>query len=150
MMTYKTVQLYDSDMDAYALLAEAQAHLRQQHISAGAQSVFIGRMRDSNQGQSVSEMQMEHYPGMTEKQLERIAESAAKRWPLQQCMIRHRYGRIEPGDDIVVIATWSEHREAAIRSCEYIIEELKSRATFWKKEVLTDSGEARWVAASAQ
>lgn len=145
MMNSKTVQLHSSNMDAYALLAEAEAFIRQQNFGIGANSVFIGRMRNSNQGQNVSEMFMEHYPGMTEKQLEKITATAASKWPLQHCIVRHRYGSIHPGDDIVLVATWSEHREAAIRSCEYIIEELKSRATFWKKETLAQDGSTRWV-----
>jgi len=144
-MNSKTVQLHSASMDAYSLLAEAQAFVRQQNLNVGANSVFIGRMRGSNQGHAVSEMFMEHYPGMTEKQLDKITATAAQKWPLQHCIVRHRYGSIQPGDDIVLVATWSEHRDAAIRSCEYIIEELKARATFWKKETLSRDGTSHWV-----
>lgn len=149
MMNSKIVQLHSSNMDAYALLAEAQTYMRQQNLGVGANSVFIGRMRENNQGQNVSAMYMEHYPGMTEKQLEKITATAARKWPLQHCIVRHRYGNIQPGDDIVLVATWSEHRDAAIRSCEYIIEELKARATFWKKETLANDGSTRWVDSKA-
>lgn len=109
----------------------------------GATAVFVGTMRDFNEGDVVSEMTLEHYPGMTEKELQRIAQEAKERWPLLDCLIIHRVGRIMPNDSIVLLAVWSAHRAAAFDASRYLMEALKSRAPFWKSEV-TD-GATRWV-----
>ena len=110
----------------------------------GAAATFVGNMRDFNEGDRVSEMFLEHYPGMTERCLEKIIEEAGRRWSFLEALVIHRVGKIEPGETIVLVAIWSTHRGSAFDACRYIMEELKSRAPFWKKETLPDL--ERWVA----
>ena len=98
--------------------------------------------RDSGQGR-VEAMTLEHYPGMTEKMLERIDAEAHRRWPLEASLVIHRYGRMEPGERIVLVATASAHRQAAFESCQFLIDWLKTKAPFWKLEETPDGG--RWV-----
>jgi molybdopterin synthase catalytic subunit len=109
----------------------------------GANAIFIGTMRDFNEGDAVKAMTLEHYEGMTQRHLERIATEAKSRYALDDVLIVHRVGALLPGDPIVVVAVWSSHRAAAFDGCRFIMEDLKSRAPFWKKEVL-ESG-TRWV-----
>jgi len=109
----------------------------------GATAVFVGTMRDFNQGEAVHSLFLEHYPGMTESQLEKIATEAARRWDLIDALIVHRVGELKPDDPIVLVAVWSVHRKDAFDANRYLMEELKSRAPFWKKEQLTDG--SRWV-----
>lgn len=111
--------------------------------SYGATVVFVGSMRDCNQGDLVLGMDLEHYPGMTERYLEKIARQAAQRWELIDTLIVHRVGHLCPGDPIVLVAVWSAHRQAGFEASRYLMEELKSRAPFWKKEQLEDG--SRWV-----
>jgi len=110
----------------------------------GAIATFVGTMRDFNDGRAVSGMLLEHYPGMTEQPLRAIGEEAGKRWPLLDWLVVHRVGDIRPAEAIVLVATWAAHRGDALDACRFIIDDLKSRAPFWKKE-LTDTG-AHWVA----
>ncbi|MEQ1485746.1 molybdenum cofactor biosynthesis protein MoaE [Methyloglobulus sp.] len=110
----------------------------------GATSIFIGTMRDYNEGVGVQSMVLEYYPGMTEKQLEKIIADAEQRWQIIDTYVVHRVGEIKPDDTIVVVAVWSSHRGDAFDACRFIMEALKSTAPFWKKEVL-DSGQTRWV-----
>ncbi len=112
--------------------------------SFGACTVFVGTMRDFNEGEPVSEMVLEHYQGMTEKQLIKLAEQAQSSYALLDLLLLHRVGEIRPNMPIVLIAVWSAHRAAALEACRELIETLKTRATFWKKETL--SGRQRWVA----
>lgn len=112
--------------------------------SFGATATFTGTMRDFNEGDEVSAMTLEHYPGMTEKQLEEIIEDAKSQWDIIDALIVHRVGDIVPGQPIVLTAVWSAHRAAAFDACRFLMEALKSRATFWKKETLND-GKQRWV-----
>ena len=112
--------------------------------SFGATASFIGTMRDFNEGDTVSGMHLEHYPGMTEKQLESIIDDAKSKWDILDALIVHRVGDIVPGESIVLTVVCSAHRAAAFDACRFLMEELKSRATFWKKEQLT-TGDARWV-----
>ncbi|MGR8920253.1 MAG: molybdenum cofactor biosynthesis protein MoaE [Gammaproteobacteria bacterium] len=109
----------------------------------GAQASFVGSMRDFNDGAAVESMLLEHYPGMTERHLEAIAAEAAKRWGLDDVLLVHRVGEVRPGDAIVLVAVWSAHRAHAFESCRHIMEDLKSRAPFWKKEQTADGD--RWV-----
>ncbi len=109
----------------------------------GATAVFVGTMRDFNEGSRIRSMTLEHYPGMTEKHLEAISAEARKRWDILDSLIIHRHGAMQPGHPIVLVAVWSAHRANAFDACRFLIEELKSRAPFWKKEMLTE-GE-RWV-----
>lgn len=110
----------------------------------GATSVFVGTMRDFNQGDSVQSMYLEHYPGMTEKQLQHIIEQAEQQWSLLDTLVVHRVGSVVPDDTLVLVATWSAHRGDAFDACRFIMETLKSRAPFWKQETLA-SGQMRWV-----
>jgi molybdopterin synthase catalytic subunit len=109
----------------------------------GATAVFIGTMRDFNDDSDVSVMTLEHYPGMTERHLEEIAQAASGQWPLLAALVTHRVGALNPGDPIVVVCVWSAHRAEAFDACRFIMEDLKSKAPFWKKETRPD-GE-RWV-----
>ncbi|QKT03211.1 molybdenum cofactor biosynthesis protein MoaE [Ectothiorhodospiraceae bacterium 2226] len=109
----------------------------------GATAVFVGTMRDFNEGDAVQAMRLEHYPGMTEKHLEAMCAAARERWPLLDTLILHRVGEIRPQDPIVLVAVWSAHRAAAFEASRFLMEELKSRAPFWKKE--STGGGERWV-----
>lgn len=109
----------------------------------GATAAFTGTMRDFNEGESVLGMTLEYYPGMTEKQLEEICQYSMDRWKVLHVLLLHRVGRIEVGEAIVLVAVWTAHRGEAFDACRHIMEELKSRAPFWKKEDL-EQGE-RWV-----
>jgi molybdopterin synthase catalytic subunit len=113
----------------------------------GAVATFVGLVRDLNEGARVSRMSLEHYPGMTERALEEICAEAARRWDLLDSRVVHRVGPLEPGDAIVLVAVSSAHRGDAFAACEFIMDYLKTRAPFWKKEV-TPEGE-RWVEARA-
>jgi molybdopterin synthase catalytic subunit len=113
---------------------------------AGATAVFVGSMRDFNESQNVHTMTLEHYPGMTERHLEKICEDAGNRWALQEILVIHRVGALRSADPIVLVAVWSAHRAAAFEACASVMEALKSHAPFWKKEEL-DEGH-RWVASN--
>ena len=112
----------------------------------GAVAVFIGLVRDFATDTSVSAMTLEHYPGMTERMIEQIEAEAHERWPLDGTVIVHRYGRLEPGDRIVMVGVASAHRAAAFEACQFLMDWLKTKAPFWKLEE-TDAG-ARWVEAT--
>ncbi|MGA7980141.1 MAG: molybdopterin synthase catalytic subunit MoaE [Chromatiaceae bacterium] len=126
-------------------IAAEQEAVRRGRPEVGALVTFVGLMRDMNAGERVSRMTLEHYPGMTEKALAAIAEEAANRWDLQGVRIVHRVGDLMPQDPIVLVAVTSSHRGEAFRACEFLIDYLKTKAPFWKKEV-TEAGE-RWVEA---
>ncbi|MGD9601503.1 MAG: molybdenum cofactor biosynthesis protein MoaE [Gammaproteobacteria bacterium] len=111
--------------------------------AVGATATFVGTMRDFNEGDTVRAMTLEHYPGMTERHLEDICADARRRWTLLETLVVHRIGDILPGDPIVLVAVWSAHRAEAFEACRFIMEDLKSRAPFWKKETL--AGGTRWV-----
>lgn len=110
----------------------------------GATAVFVGSSRDHNEGRSVAGLFLDYYPRMTEAYLNRLCDEAAEKWPIQHALVLHRVGEIAVGETIVLVATWSAHRAAALEACRYLIEELKHRAPFWKKETLA-TGEALWV-----
>ncbi|HEX2603051.1 MAG TPA: molybdopterin synthase catalytic subunit MoaE [Oxalicibacterium sp.] len=119
------------------------AALRRHNPQVGAVVTFIGTVRDINEGSSVAGMELEHYPGMTEKALEDIVEQAKARWDIGDALVIHRVGPLLPKDQIVLVAVTSAHRGEAFDACEFIIDYLKTRAPFWKKEQ-TPQG-ARWV-----
>lgn len=125
--------------DAGQLLNQMQA----KQLGIGAVASFVGYVRDYNQDAAVSELLLEHYPGMTEKALEKIVEQAEQRWPLLRVKVVHRVGLLGLGEPIVFVAVASAHRQAAFAACEFIMDYLKARAPFWKKEH-TEQG-ARWV-----
>lgn len=137
-----TVLLLDKPFDPWHELAQFEKKLRPG--SVGATATFVGTMRDFNEGQNVTGMLLEHYPGMTEKQLDSIVERAGQQWSIDDALIIHRVGQISPGDPIVLCAIWSAHRAAAFEACRFLMEALKSEATFWKKETLSDES-SRWV-----
>ena len=110
---------------------------------------FTGLVRDIGGPEALKAMTLEHYPGMTERLLGEIEAEARARWPLEASLIVHRYGRLEPGDRIVLVATASPHRQAAFDSCAFLIDWLKTKAPFWKLEE-TARGDARWVAARGE
>jgi molybdopterin synthase catalytic subunit len=124
--------------------AELQT-LKAGKTNIGGTVMFVGTVRDVSDGTQVSAMTLEHYHGMTEKALQDIEDDARRRWPLDDCLIVHRYGRLEPGDDIVLVIAASAHREAAFAACHFLIDWLKTRAPFWKLE--EGSSGASWVAA---
>jgi len=131
-------------VEAFELGAEAEG-FAQANNSAGAIVTFTGIVRDAPQGGLVA-MEIEHYPGMTLKALNEIAQTAMERWSLADTLVIHRYGRLEPGEQIMMVATAARHRKDAFEAAEYLMDYLKSRAPFWKKEILND-GATDWVAA---
>jgi molybdopterin synthase catalytic subunit len=119
-------------------------------LSAGSTNVggvasFVGLVRDMAGEQRITAMTLEHYPGMTESALEKMEHAARQRWPLDDVLIVHRFGRLEPGERIVLVATASAHRAAALESCHLLIDWLKTKAPFWKQEETAEG--SRWVAA---
>jgi molybdopterin synthase catalytic subunit len=114
----------------------------------GGIASFVGLVRDIGGSDPVTALTLEHYPGMTEKKLAEIEAEAHRRWPLDAVLIIHRYGRLAPGERIVLVATASSHREAALEACHFLIDWLKTKAPFWKSEE-TPKGE-RWVEARAE
>ena len=123
------------------------ARFCQSRTDVGGIASFTGTVRAEHEGQAVLAMTLEHYPGMTERQLAAIEAEAKARWPLLDSLIIHRVGRMVPGEAIVLVATASAHRTAALEACAFLIDWLKTRAPFWKLEE-TPSGE-RWVEARA-
>ncbi len=117
--------------------------LRAGRTDMGAIVSFTGTVRDTAKGEAISLMTLEHYPGMTEKELERIEAEANERWPLQASLIVHRYGPMKPGENIVLVVTASPHRQAAFEAAQFLMDFLKTDAPFWKKEDGPDGGD--WV-----
>ncbi|MFN5448420.1 MAG: molybdopterin synthase catalytic subunit MoaE, partial [Burkholderiales bacterium] len=111
----------------------------------GAVATFVGTVRDLNEGESVKTLTLEHYPGMTESSIKEIIDQANQRWPLFQARVIHRIGELQPADEIVWVGVTSAHREAALEACAFIMDFLKSKAPFWKKESVPQGD--RWVAA---
>ena len=129
--------------DPWKSLVDYKKNVLLNDSSIGATSVFVGTVRDFNDDKEVDSMQLEHYPGMTEKYLEDIVNIAIKKYKIIDGLVIHRVGLLEPTDPIVVVATWSEHRENAFSATREIMEALKAQAPFWKKES-TENG-FRWV-----
>lgn len=123
------------------------ARLTATSAAIGGVCVFVGLVRDRADADPVGAMTLEHYPGMTERQLERIESEARERWPLEETLIVHRHGRLEPGERIVLVAAASRHRHAAFDACQFLIDWLKTRAPFWKVEETAEG--SRWVASRA-
>ena len=119
------------------------AALTEGNRAIGGLATFVGLVRDVAGDETISAMTLEHYPGMTENKLAEIEAEAHARWPLEASLIIHRYGRLEPGDRIVFVATASAHRAAALESCQFLIDWLKTSAPFWKLEETPDGG--KWV-----
>ena len=135
------VTVQESPFDVGAVTADFTAAAK----GAGAVVTFTGIVREADAG-AMAVMEIEHYPGMTQKALENIASEAIARWALTDALVIHRHGRLVPGDQIMMVATAARHRKDAFEAAEYLMDYLKSRAPFWKKEILED-GSADWVAA---
>ncbi|MFV5214486.1 molybdopterin synthase catalytic subunit MoaE [Azonexus caeni] len=134
-----TVRVQTGDFDVGAELAA----LRAGDARVGALASFLGLVRDINDGASVAGMTLEHYPGMTEKALAQIVAEAKARWDIYEALVIHRVGPLAPCDQIVLVAVTSAHRGEAFAACEFIMDYLKTKAPFWKKEATPDGG--RWV-----
>ncbi len=128
-------------------LGEESTAFANGHQDQGAVVTFTGIVRDNPEG-TLEKMTIEHYPGMTEKALTEIADQAVKRWSLGDALVIHRYGDLAPGEMIMMVATASRHRKNAFEAAEYLMDYLKSRAPFWKKEFL--KGGAEWVGAKQE
>lgn len=133
------IKVQEQPIDVGAELAALSAG----RTDIGAVSSFTGLVRDIAGDQTVSALTLEHYPGMTEKKLAEIEDEANRRWPLQATLIIHRYGRMAPGEPIVLVAAASMHRAAALEACAFLIDWLKTKAPFWKLE--EGDGKAAWV-----
>ena len=131
------VQEEDFDIGAEIL------RMTEGNTEIGGLASFVGLVRDYAGDETITSMTLEHYPGMTEKQLERLEAEARERWDLRDVLIIHRYGKLIPGDRIVLVVTASHHREASLESCQFLIDWLKTKAPFWKLE---DMGSGtKWV-----
>ncbi len=136
------VRILDAYFDPAVELASHASSLTVGQFGAAAH--FVGTMRNTNQGDSITSMTLEHYADMTNKELNTIIDETHRQWKLIDALIVHRVGKITPGEPIVLTAVWSEHRAAAFDACRFLMEALKGRAPFWKKETLAD-GTERWV-----
>lgn len=136
-----TVRVQTGDFDIGAEIAA----MRRGNPKVGAVASFIGVVRDLNDGDHVAEMTLEHYPGMTEKALEKMVAEARSHWDIYDALVIHRVGTLKPGDQIVLVVVTGAHRGEAFQACEFLMDYLKTRAPFWKKE-RTPAG-ARWVEA---
>ncbi len=136
------VEITESIFKPYEKIEQYQKSL-QIHGQYGAVATFVGSMRDFNDGQQVSGMMLEHYPGMTEKHIEKICQHASEKWSLLDVLVIHRVGEVTIGEPIVAIAVWAAHRGDAMDACRHILEDLKYQAPFWKKEHA--GGGDRWV-----
>jgi molybdopterin synthase catalytic subunit len=134
-----TVRVQSEDFDIGAEILK----LRQGNAAIGAIASFVGLVRDLNGGSAVTEMVLEHYPGMTEKALTEIVEEAVRRWNLINALVIHRVGPLSPTDQIVLVVTCCAHRHDAFAACEFIMDYLKTRAPFWKKEQTPEG--VHWV-----
>ncbi len=123
--------------------AELAARTRAHRTDLGAAAVFVGTMRDRNEGETVESMFLEHYPGMTERELERAARAALERWGAAEALVLHRVGEVRPGETLVLVAVWAAHRAHAFAACRELMETVKHRVPLWKRE-RTAAGE-RWV-----
>jgi len=137
------VRLTEAPFDPWAEVAEAERARGAARAAHGAAAVFVGAMRDRNEGVAVESMFLEHYPGMTEREMARAAEAALVRWGAAEAVVVHRVGEVRPGEALVLVAVWSGHRAQAFEACREIMEAVKHRVPLWKRERRAD-GE-RWV-----
>jgi molybdopterin synthase catalytic subunit len=137
------VRIQTQDFD----VGEEVSAMRRNNPAIGAVASFVGVVRDVNEGDAVTEMTLEHYPGMTERSIEQIVQQARARWNVIDARVVHRVGVLKPTDQIVMVAVASGHRGDAFAACEFIMDYLKTRAPFWKKERTREG--SRWVEARA-
>lgn len=140
-----TVRVQAEPFDAGAEIAALHAG----RTDIGGIGCFLGVVRGSSGGRPINAMELEHYPAMTHAALSEVAAEAERRWPLQGCTLIHRYGTLHPGEPIVLVLAVSGHRQAALEATAFLIDWLKTRAPFWKKEHFAD-GDTTWVAAKAE
>jgi len=136
------IEIRTSSFDPWEEIKSHQQEMGKQG-QFGATASFVGTMRDFNEGQPVQGMTLEHYPGMTEKHLEEICADASQKWDLIDTLLIHRVGDIKIADPIVLVCVWSAHRAEAFDACRFIMEDLKSKAPFWKQKSITEG--KRWV-----
>ena len=137
------IEIINEEFDPWQKLVEYKRSQLKEKNNIGACSVFLGTMRDINSGDAIKSMELQHYPDMTEGYLEKIVQNATKKYKIIDSIVLHRVGLVNPSDPIVLVASWSEHRDEAFEATRQIMEALKSEAPFWKKEA-TDKG-FRWV-----
>ena len=140
----RKIEVLESSFDPWKLQQDYQSTSMQGKTDYGATASFIGTMRDFNEGDDVTSMVLEHYPKMTEKQLNEIVDEASEKWSLLNVLVVHRVGKILPAEPIVLVTVWSSHRVDAFEACRFIMEDLKHKAPFWKQETLK-AGDSRWV-----
>ncbi len=133
--------------ESFDAMAEA-AHLTQGRTDLGAIVTFTGLCRD--EGGTLAALEIEHYPGMAETEILRVVEEARQRWPIEGALIIHRFGMIKPGEPIVLVITTSAHRTESFEAAAFLMDYLKTRAPFWKKQHLADQSSGGWVAAKEQ
>ncbi|GAC1389740.1 MAG: molybdopterin synthase catalytic subunit MoaE [Variovorax sp.] len=138
-MNHPHISIQSADFDVSAELAALRAHDK----GVGAVCCFVGTVRDRNDGNAVASMELEHYPGMTEKSIKAMSEEAFRRFDILGVRVVHRVGLMQPSDQIVLVAVTSSHRGESFRACEFLMDYLKTQAPFWKKEHTPDG--ARWV-----
>jgi len=139
-----TIQTADFD------LGSEVATLRAGDAAVGAVSAFVGTVRDRNDGQGVSSMELEHYPGMTEKAIESMIDEAVRRFAIRGARVVHRVGLLRPLDQIMMVAVTAAHRGEAFQACEFLMDYLKTQAPFWKREHLVDGTAGEWVEARGE
>ena len=144
MAVLRKIEIFEAVFDPWRLQREYQLSSMQGKTDYGATASFIGTMRDFNEGDDVTSMTLEHYPKMTEKQLNEIIDEASEKWSLLNVLLVHRVGEILPAEPIVLVTVWSSHRVDAFEACRFIMEDLKHKAPFWKQEILKE-GTSRWV-----
>ena len=137
------IEIINEEFDPWQKLVEYKRSQLKEKNNIGACSVFLGTMRDINSGDAIKSMELQHYPDMTEGYLEKIVQNATKKYKIIDSIVLHRVGLVNPSDPIVLVASWSEHRDEAFEATRQIMEALKSEAPFWKKGA-TDKG-FRWV-----
>ena len=137
------IEIINEEFDPWQKLVEYKRSQLKEKNNIGACSVFLGTMRDINSGDAIKSMELQHYPDMTEGYLTKIVQNATKKYKIIDTIVIHREGLDNPSDPIVLVASWSEHRDEAFEATRQIMEALKSEAPFWKKEA-TDKG-FRWV-----
>ncbi|MEO1889661.1 MAG: molybdenum cofactor biosynthesis protein MoaE [Cycloclasticus sp.] len=142
------IKITEQPFDPWHELSSFQLAMRRDG-EFGACANFIGTMRDMNEGDAVNAMVLEHYPSMTEKHLDKIVQEAKGKWNLLETLVIHRVGELLPNDPIVLVAVWSAHRKDAFEASRFIMEDLKSKAPFWKRESLSATDQQaeknRWV-----
>lgn len=138
------IEVSEQAFDPWQALQQFQQQAEFNAKQSGANAVFVGTMRDFNEGDLVQAMRLEHYPAMTYKHLDELVNKAAEHWQLDHVLVKHRVGDLQPGEPIVLVAVWSAHRRASFEACRQIMEDLKHQAPFWKQETLKD-GSQRWV-----